>query len=227
MALNESTNKQIEAEIRRVVGELASHHSWRVSQYLQIQIGQEIILKDEMDAPFALTLRELFDHAYGDRQVEWIADTCQSICEALYCRHHTRRIAGLARIRPTDAFRPKGRNRRVPLPRRGRASGKQEIQELTPPLPAPMVRVAGVRESVPQRGRERAPALGSAGVRAVERAAGVETGEGCLLPSARPAPVLATPNGDYFPHKSPQLVSAISVSQGSSNKPLLKRLFIV
>ena len=40
---------------------------------------------------------------------------------------------------------------------------------------------------MPCRGRRRPPALGSEGVRAVERAAGVETGEGCLLPSAVPA----------------------------------------
>lgn len=80
--MNQPTTKQIDAEIRRVVGELAAYHSWRVSQHLQL--GQEIILTDEMAAPFALTLRELFDHAYGDRQVEWIADTCQSVCEALF-----------------------------------------------------------------------------------------------------------------------------------------------
>lgn len=80
--MNQPTTKQIDTEIRRVIGELAAYHSWRVSQHLIL--GQEIILKDEMDAPFALTLRELFDHAYGNDQVEWIADTCQSVCEALF-----------------------------------------------------------------------------------------------------------------------------------------------
>jgi len=44
-----------------------------------------------------------------------------------------------------------------------------------------------------RQARERAAALGSEGVRAVERAAGVETGERCFIYSARPAaPVVAT-----------------------------------
>ena len=43
-------------------------------------------------------------------------------------------------------------------------------------------------KSVPCRGRERAAALGSAGLRAIERAAGVDAGEGFL-------PVFATPDG--------------------------------
>ena len=45
-----------------------------------------------------------------------------------------------------------------------------------------------LRESAPCRGRERAPALGSEGLRAVERAPGVETGEGffCFPPVPLP-----------------------------------------
>lgn len=41
-------------------------------------------------------------------------------------------------------------------------------------------------EARPGWGRRRAPALGSAGVRAVERAAGMETGEGYSVHRARP-----------------------------------------
>ena len=38
-----------------------------------------------------------------------------------------------------------------------------------------------IRESVPCRGRKRAAALGSVGLRAIERAPGVETGERLLI----------------------------------------------
>lgn len=47
----------------------------------------------------------------------------------------------------------------------------------------------------PQRGKRRPPAPGSEALRAIERAGGMEACQGCLLPSARPAPVLASPDG--------------------------------
>ena len=48
---------------------------------------------------------------------------------------------------------------------------------------------------MPCRGRERAAALGSEALRAIERAGGMETGERLLVYSARPAPFSATPDG--------------------------------
>ncbi len=51
------------------------------------------------------------------------------------------------------------------------------------------------RESLPCRGGERAPAPGSVGVRAVERAAGMEAGQGFLCIPPVPPPRLGFPGG--------------------------------
>ena len=57
----------------------------------------------------------------------------------------------------------------------------------------------------PCRGKRRPPAPGSAALRAIERAGGMEACQGCLLPSARPAPVLASPDGAIHPATRPSL----------------------
>lgn len=53
----------------------------------------------------------------------------------------------------------------------------------------------GIEGAPPCRGKRRPPAPGSEALRAIERAGGMEACQGCLLPSARPAPVLASPDG--------------------------------
>lgn len=77
-------NKQIEAEIARVVGELHGYFDWRVQQWLGVALP-DVPEKHYQHTPLALSLRAIFDHVTGaNPQPETVRDSCQLVCEALF-----------------------------------------------------------------------------------------------------------------------------------------------